>query len=178
MSVVHLHRSLLIKRCPCSTSKVEQYFSATFAVQTMLFCFEHNETRRGTGKPRRKKIPPRGGKATTIEQKTTENPKLSSRAAPPPFLSASISQKRPQVFINVALATNNAVDPSRRATLNGLSMTLGSLAKAGGPAFFSAVFAWSIDGGKRAFPLDYHLVFYLLSLRYLTASSFWVYRDG
>ncbi|CAM9581917.1 unnamed protein product [Ectocarpus sp. 12 AP-2014] len=69
------------------------------------------------------------------------------------------------VFINVALATNNAVEPSRRATLNGLSMTLGSLAKAAGPAFFSAIFAWSIDDdGRRPFPLDCHLVFYLLAL--------------
>lgn len=68
-----------------------------------------------------------------------------------------------QVFINVALATNNAVDPSQRATLNGLSMTLGSLAKAAGPAFFSAIFAWSIDGSARPFPLDYHLVFYVLA---------------
>ncbi|CAB1117719.1 unnamed protein product [Ectocarpus sp. CCAP 1310/34] len=70
------------------------------------------------------------------------------------------------VFTNVALATNNAVEPSRWATLNGLSMMLGSLAKAVGPAFFSAIFAWSIDDdGRRPFPLDYHLVFYLLALR-------------
>lgn len=77
-----------------------------------------------------------------------------------------------QVFINVGLATNNAVEPSRRATLNGLSMTLGSLAKAAGPAFSSAVFAWSIDGdGRRSFPLDYHLVFYLLALRWGTGKE-------
>ncbi|CAN0239201.1 unnamed protein product, partial [Ectocarpus sp. 12 AP-2014] len=70
------------------------------------------------------------------------------------------------VFTNVALATNNAVEPSRCATLNGLSMMLGSLAKAAGPAFFSAIFAWSIDDDdRRPFPLDYHLVFYLLALR-------------
>eukprot|EP00903_Cladosiphon_okamuranus_P009002 g8611.t1 len=68
------------------------------------------------------------------------------------------------LFINIALATNNSVDPSRRATVNGLSMMLGSLAKAAGPAVFSAIFAWSIDGDARPFPLDYHLVFYLLAL--------------
>ncbi|CAM9296394.1 unnamed protein product, partial [Hapterophycus canaliculatus] len=61
------------------------------------------------------------------------------------------------------VATNNAVDPSRRATLNGLSMTVGSLAKAVGPAFLSAIFAWSIDGEWRPFPFDYHLVFYVLA---------------
>eukprot|EP00752_Nemacystus_decipiens_P011400 g10125.t2 len=68
------------------------------------------------------------------------------------------------LFINIALATNNSVEPSRRATVNGLSMMLGSLAKAAGPAFFSAIFAWSIDGNARPFPLDYHLVFYMLAL--------------
>ncbi|CBN75080.1 conserved unknown protein [Ectocarpus siliculosus] len=68
------------------------------------------------------------------------------------------------VFINVALATNNAVEPSRRGTLTGLSMTTGSLAKAAGPTFFSSIFAWSIDGRRRPFPLDYHLAFYLLAL--------------
>lgn len=71
-----------------------------------------------------------------------------------------------QVFINVALATNNAVEASRRGTLSGLSMTTGSLAKAAGPTFFSSIFAWSIDGRRRPFPLDYHLAFYLLALGY------------
>ncbi|CAM9128529.1 unnamed protein product, partial [Hapterophycus canaliculatus] len=74
------------------------------------------------------------------------------------------------VFINVSLATNNAVDPSRRATLNGLSMTLGSLAKAAGPTFFSSIFAWSIDGESRPFPLDHHLAFYLLALGMVVVS--------
>lgn len=69
-----------------------------------------------------------------------------------------------QVFINVSLATNNAVDPSRRATLNGLSMTLGSVFKAAGPTLFSAIFAWSVGGHHRPFPLDHHLAFYLLAL--------------
>ncbi|CAM9579188.1 unnamed protein product [Ectocarpus fasciculatus] len=74
------------------------------------------------------------------------------------------------VFINVALATNNAVEPSRRGTLNGLSMTTGSLAKAAGPMFFSSIFAWSIDGRRRPFPLDYHLAFYLLALGMVVVS--------
>lgn len=60
----------------------------------------------------------------------------------------------------MALVTNNLVDASRRATVNGLSMTLGSLAKAAGPTTFSTVFAWSISGSDHALPLDYHLVFY------------------
>lgn len=81
---------------------------------------------------------------------------------PPTAPTNTFSQQ--QVFINVSLATNNAVDPSRRATLNGLSMTLGSLAKAAGPTFFSSVFAWSIDGESRRFPFDRHLAFYLLAL--------------
>ncbi|CAM9287714.1 unnamed protein product [Ectocarpus sp. 8 AP-2014] len=74
------------------------------------------------------------------------------------------------VFINVALATNNAVEPSRRGTLTGLSMTTGSLAKAAGPTFFSSIFAWSIDGRRRPFPLDYQLAFYLLALGMVVVS--------
>ena len=68
-----------------------------------------------------------------------------------------------QVFINVALATNNAVDPSKRGTVNGLSMTLGSLAKAAGPTVSSTAFAWSING-RHPFPFDRHLTFCLLAL--------------
>eukprot|EP00752_Nemacystus_decipiens_P011395 g10122.t1 len=74
------------------------------------------------------------------------------------------------VFINISLAINNAVDPSRRATLNGLSMTLASVAKAAGPTFFSAIFAWSVDGHDRPFPLDHHLAFYLLALGMVVVS--------
>lgn len=81
-------------------------------------------------------------------------------AAPPSFC-----RLRDQMFINIALATNNAVGPSRRGTINGLSMTLGSLAKAAGPTSTSVVFAWSISQQpRRPFPLDFHLVFYLLAL--------------
>lgn len=70
-----------------------------------------------------------------------------------------------QMFINIALVTNNAVGPSRRGTLNGLSMMLGSLAKAAGPTSTSVVYAWSISRQpRRRFPLDFHLVFYLLAL--------------
>ena len=70
---------------------------------------------------------------------------------------------QPQVFINVALATNNAVDPSRRGAVNGLSMTLGSLAKAAGPTAASTVFAWSIHR-HHPFPFDHHLIFSLMAL--------------
>ena len=82
---------------------------------------------------------------------------------PSPLLFPFPLYRQQQVFINVALATNNAVDPSQRGTVNGLSMTLGSLAKAAGPTAASTVFAWSIHR-RRPFPFDYHLIFYLLAL--------------
>ncbi|CAM9718217.1 unnamed protein product, partial [Laminaria digitata] len=63
----------------------------------------------------------------------------------------------------MSLAINNAVDPSQRGTINGLSMTLGSLATAAGPIVCSTVFAWSIDR-RRPFPFDYHFVFYLFAV--------------
>ena len=73
------------------------------------------------------------------------------------------SAPRQQVFINLALAINNAVDPSQRGTINGLSMMLGSLATATGPTVFSTIFAWSINR-HHPFPLDHHLSFTLLAL--------------
>lgn len=73
------------------------------------------------------------------------------------------------MFVNIALVTNNAVDPSRRGTLNGLSMTIGSLAKAAGPTALSITFAWSINR-PRPFPFDYHLAFYLLALGMLVVA--------
>ncbi|CAN0438804.1 unnamed protein product, partial [Scytosiphon promiscuus] len=67
------------------------------------------------------------------------------------------------MVVNFALATNNAVDPSKRSTVNGLSVMVGSLAKAAGPTAASTIFAWSIHR-RRPFPFDYHLIFYLLAL--------------
>lgn len=67
------------------------------------------------------------------------------------------------MFINMALAINKAVDPSQCGTLNGLSMTLNSLATGAGPTVFSTIFAWSINR-PHPFPLDGHLVFCLFAL--------------
>ncbi|CAM9131751.1 unnamed protein product, partial [Laminaria digitata] len=67
------------------------------------------------------------------------------------------------VLINVSLATNNAVHPSQRGTINGLSMAMGALAKAAGPIVSSTVFAWSING-DHPFPFDCHLIFCIFSL--------------
>lgn len=67
------------------------------------------------------------------------------------------------MFINVALATNNALDSSQRGTVNGLSMMLGSLTRAAGPTVTSTIFAWSIQH-RHPFPFDQHLVFGLLAL--------------
>ena len=80
-----------------------------------------------------------------------------------------------QIFINVALATNNAVDASHRGTLNGISMTTDSLAKAAGPPFFAVVFAWSINY-PHPFPFDYQLMFYLMAM--LMAVLVWASWDA
>ncbi|CAN0476659.1 unnamed protein product, partial [Laminaria digitata] len=68
-----------------------------------------------------------------------------------------------QVCTNVFLAINNAVHPSQRGTINGLQMTLGSLAQGAGPVFSSTIFAWSINQ-PRSFPFDNHLIFLLFGL--------------
>ncbi|CAM9785620.1 unnamed protein product, partial [Laminaria digitata] len=66
-------------------------------------------------------------------------------------------------FTNISLATNNAVHPSQRGTVNGLQMMLSSLAKAAGPVVSSTMFAWSISR-PHSFPFDNHAVFLMLSL--------------
>ena len=63
----------------------------------------------------------------------------------------------------MALAINNAVDPSQRGTVNGFSIMLGSLARAAGPITASTTFAWSIQY-RHPFPFDQYLVFCLLAL--------------
>lgn len=67
------------------------------------------------------------------------------------------------MVVNFFLAINNAVDPSQLSTVNGLSVMVGSLAKAAGPTAASTTFAWSIQHRHR-FPFDQHLVFCLLAL--------------
>lgn len=65
--------------------------------------------------------------------------------------------------MNLALAINNSVPPSRRGEINGVAMTIGSLAKAMGPSMSSVVFAWSISR-SRPFPFGAPLIFLLLGL--------------
>ena len=47
--------------------------------------------------------------------------------------------------------------------MNGLSTMMGSLARVISPIVCSSLYAYSINSNQ-AFPLDYHLVFYLLAL--------------
>jgi hypothetical protein len=61
-------------------------------------------------------------------------------------------------FASLALVLNHCVTKDKRGSLNGLSMTFGSIAKSFGPLFGAMAFAWSI-ARLRPFPLDYHLVF-------------------
>lgn len=65
-------------------------------------------------------------------------------------------------FASIALILNHCVSKDKRGSLNGLSMTFGSIAKSIGPLFAAVVFAWSIQV-KRIPPLDYHLVFLIIS---------------
>lgn len=68
-----------------------------------------------------------------------------------------------QFYVGVSLAINNATEPGRRGELNGLTMTVDSLARSISPIVCSSLFAFSIHGNN-IFPFDYHLVFYLLAL--------------
>ena len=67
------------------------------------------------------------------------------------------------------MAINNATGPDRRGELNGISTSVSALAGAFSPMFFSALFAFSIQGDRPS-PFNYHLVFYLLGLLRLAAA--------
>ena len=80
-----------------------------------------------------------------------------------------------QFYISLALVTNNAVGSHRRGELNGMSVTIESLAKAISPIVCSALFAVSIHG-NRSYPMDHYFVFYLLaSTRLSIAFLAWNY---
>ena len=76
-------------------------------------------------------------------------------------------------FATIALCLNNSVETERRGTLNGLNMTIGSLAKAIGPPIGTASFAWSLTNGL-PFPIDFHFIFIslMISMVYLGYSKF------
>ena len=58
---------------------------------------------------------------------------------------------------------NNSVAREARGRMQGLAMTVGSLARAVGPAMGAELFAWSLTNGAR-FPFDVHFVFLLMCL--------------
>jgi len=64
-------------------------------------------------------------------------------------------------FSSLALVLNSCVEKEARASLNGLSMCCGSIAKAIGPFSASILFAWSLNNGL-AFPLDFHILFLIV----------------
>lgn len=74
-----------------------------------------------------------------------------------------------QYYIGVSLAINNATGPDRRGELNGISLTTSSITRSISPVFFSALFAFSIDG-NHPFPFHYHLAFYCIALVRLTVA--------
>lgn len=73
-------------------------------------------------------------------------------------------------FASCALILNNCVEAEKRASLNGLSMSFGSMSKSVGPFLGSLAFAWSVNNKFNYFPLDFHFVFVLVSISSLGAS--------
>ena len=61
------------------------------------------------------------------------------------------------------MAINNSTGPARRGELNGISMTMSSIARSISPLISSALFAYSV-GGDHPFPFDYHFAFFFLAL--------------
>jgi MFS family permease len=66
-------------------------------------------------------------------------------------------------FSTIALIINQSVPSNKRASINGLAMTLGSFAKGIGPIICSIILAWSIND-HLSYPLNYHLLFIVLAI--------------
>lgn len=71
--------------------------------------------------------------------------------------------------MNIALATNNAVDSLRCGELNGLASTAACLGEAFAPLICAPFFAWSISG-NHPFPFGAHFSYLLLALGMLAFS--------
>uniref|UniRef100_A0A7S2RTP0 Major facilitator superfamily (MFS) profile domain-containing protein n=1 Tax=Mucochytrium quahogii TaxID=96639 RepID=A0A7S2RTP0_9STRA len=63
------------------------------------------------------------------------------------------------IFTQINIMVNNSCAPHERATVNGISMGLGSISKALGPLFAGNIYAWSLTNGL-PFPFAHHLVFF------------------
>lgn len=74
------------------------------------------------------------------------------------------------IFTSMNAFVTNSCDKERGA-LNGLTICLTSLGKSIGPFLCAQLFAWSLTNEK-SYPLDNHLVFYLLSLCLLLLAAF------
>jgi hypothetical protein len=66
-------------------------------------------------------------------------------------------------FSSIFVLVSNCAPGSQAGAANGLNQSSAALARAVGPAIGGALFAWSNENGL-PFPLDYHLVFNMLSL--------------
>jgi len=64
---------------------------------------------------------------------------------------------------SLGLIINRSVAKEKRASINGLSMGVGSASKAIGPMVSAYIFAWSISGNGLSFPFDYHLIYIILA---------------
>jgi MFS family permease len=65
-------------------------------------------------------------------------------------------------FASVSLLLNSTVDTPQRATVNGLNMTAGSLAKTIGPTIGTFIFAWTANS-TLVYPLDFHFIFIIMA---------------
>ena len=67
-------------------------------------------------------------------------------------------------FTSNALVLNHLVPTSQSATLNGINMFIGCIAKAIGPFFGGYVFAYTANSKDLSYPFNYHFIFFFISL--------------
>jgi MFS family permease len=78
-------------------------------------------------------------------------------------------------FTSIFMMINNSAPSAQRGSVNGLSMVVGSVGKAAGPALGANLFAWSVTSGA-PFPFDYGFTFYFTALVAIAAlgMSYWL----
>ena len=67
------------------------------------------------------------------------------------------------LFTNINVMVNNSCLNADRGTVNGMTISLGSIAKSMGPIFGSNIFAWSINSDN-SMPFNYQISFHILAL--------------
>jgi hypothetical protein len=79
-------------------------------------------------------------------------------------MASSVKMGSSLSFTAISIIINETVENRKRGAVNGLAMTIGSLARSVGPMIGAVVYAWSVNNSLQIFPFNYCFGFLILSL--------------